>query len=291
MYHTSHLVVGPSSQALSRSGSERSRPRGNQAGSIAYIEVAKTASTRGRHGRSPSGNYYYDGRDGEKRYTHNAAGSTYSNSSYGSRSHSKVRHSRSPSCDSCDSFEESGHGAHSQAVGLYNRKRTVDEEKEELNAKLRNMELELQKLNMDTEKRKQDEEKRRKEIENARLDKLRVEEIERKVSEKLMMQRKKEEEAAKEQERKEAAEKARIKEEAEKILKERYEAEEAKKKAEEAEKVKIQAIIDAERQKYEALNKGRRTYTKFSKVHLCKEALDERSIAYTEEVSVDPISL
>lgn len=50
-------------------------------------------------------------------------------------------------------------------------------------------------------------------------------------------------------------------------------------------KAKIQAIIDQDGPKCEAINRRKRTYTKFSKTHLCKEALDEKNIAYTEKVN------
>lgn len=263
-YHSSHLVVGASSKALSRSNSDR---QGNRK-ALAYVEVAK--SGRGRPGRAPSvgAGYYYEG---GKRYP--VAGSDYSNSSYQSRnhsrSHSRARHSRSPSCNSCDSLDDHHHDQY--AVAPY-RKGEND-----LSEQLRKVQLQLEAVHAESDKRKKEEE-------HAKLEKLRNEEIERKVAEQLQLQRKKEADAAAEAKRKADAERARIQAEAQKLLQEREAAEKAKKAAEEAEKQKIQAIIDQERQKYEAMNRGRRTYTKFSKVHLCKEALDERNIAYTEEV-------
>lgn len=58
-------------------------------------------------------------------------------------------------------------------------------------------------------------------------------------------------------------------------------------------KSKMQTLTDHKRAKYEIMNQKRRTYTRFSKIHLCKEALDEQKIAYTEKVSypyITPIS-
>lgn len=273
-YHSSHLNVGASSKALSRSNSERSRPT-----RPVYVEVAKNASSRGRHGRAESvgTNYYYD-EAGRKR-----AGSAYSNSSYGSRGHSrsqsKARHSRSSSRGSFDSLDDRYHGEYEGAVAPYRGK---GHSEEDLSLQLRKVQLQLDQVHAETNQRKKEEE-------NAKLEKLRTEEIERLVSEKLQLQRRKEVEAAAAAKKKEDDEKARIKAEAEKLLAERLAAEKAKKDAEDADKARIQAIVDQERAKYEAMNRGRRTYTKFSKVHLCKEALDERKISYTEEVSPDDI--
>lgn len=149
---------------------------------------------------------------------------------------------------------------------------------ENLSEQLRKVQMQLDQVHAEADKQK-------KEKEIATLEKLRTEEIERKVTEQLQLQRKKEADIAAAEKKKASEERARIEAEAHKILEERAAKAEAKKVAEEAEKAKIQAIIDQERAKYEAMHQGRRTYTKFSKVHLCKEALDERGIAYTEEVS------
>ncbi|KAL0633723.1 hypothetical protein Q9L58_007392 [Maublancomyces gigas] len=266
--HASHLVVSSAgAQNLSRSNSERNRPP-------VYVSVA--AEGRGRHGRSTSvgPQYYYD--DAGKKHAY--AGSVYSNSSFGSRGHSrsqsKARHSRSPSCGSCDSFEDHHHSnnQYSGAMAPYNPK------KEDLSEQLRRVQLQLEQVHAETDKRKKEEE-------NVKLEKLRTEEIERKVTEQLLLQRKKEADAAAAAKKKADDERARIEAEAQKLLDARAAKEKAAKEAEEADKKRIQAIIDQERAKYEALSQGRRTYTKFSKVHLCKEALDERNIAYTEEVS------
>lgn len=271
--HASHLVVSSASaQNLSRSNSERNRPP-------VYVSVA--AEGRGRHGRSTSvgPQYYYD----EAGKKHAYAGSVYSNSSFGSRGHSrsqsKARHSRSPSCGSCDSFEDHHHNnQYSGAMAPYNPKA----QKEDLSEQLRRVQLQLEQVHAESDKRKKAEE-------DAKLEKLRTEEIERKVAEQLQLQRKKEADAAAAAKKKADDERAKIEAEAMKILDARAAQQKAAKEAEEAEKKKIQTIIDQERAKYEALSQGRRTYTKFSKVHLCKEALDERNIAYTEEVSFNHI--
>lgn len=148
---------------------------------------------------------------------------------------------------------------------------------EDLSVQLRKVQQQLEQVHLEADKRKKEEE-------DAKLEKLRIDEIERKVSEQLQLQRKKEAEAAAAQRKKEAEEKARIQAEAQRILEERAKEEQARKDAEEARKKEIQAAVELERAKFEAMNRGRRTYTKFSKVHLCKEALDERKISYTEEV-------
>ena len=59
---------------------------------------------------------------------------------------------------------------------------------------------------------------------------------------------------------------------------------EAARQAKAAEDAKIAAAVAAEREKYTAAQQGKKTYTRFSKVHLCKEALEERDIPFTEEV-------
>lgn len=267
--HSSHLVVA-NNQKLTRSNSERSRTR------PVYVEVA--AEGRGRHGRSPSaGAQYYHDKAGKK---HAYPGSAYSTSSYGSRgnsrSHSKARHSRSPSCASCDSFEDHHHDQY--AVGPYRPK----PHEEDLSEQLRKVQMQLEQVHADADKRKKEEE-------TIKLEKLRTEEIERKVNEQLVRQRKIETDAIVAKKKKEDEEEARIKAKAQKLLEEMAAKAKAEKDAKDAESAKIAAIVAEERAKYEALSQGRRTYTKFSKVHLCKEALDERNIAYTEEVSFNNI--
>jgi hypothetical protein len=134
--------------------------------------------------------------------------------------------------------------------------------------------------------------KKRKEDEAARLEKERTAEIERKVTEQLEKQRKKEAEKAAAEKKRVEAEKARIAEEARKLLEAQQAAERRRKEEEEKKKKEIQDIIDKERQKFEAERRGmmvaapqpRKTYTKFSKVHLCREALEERQISFTDEV-------
>ncbi|RPB10837.1 hypothetical protein P167DRAFT_554331 [Morchella conica CCBAS932] len=281
MYHTSHLSIvshGAGSQALSRSASERSRR---------YVDVAKTGSTRGRQ-RSPSVSYYYDGRDGGKKYTRDAPGSTYSNSSYGSRSHSRARHSRSPSCDSCGSGCEGEHHTTSQVV-VHSAANSLAEE-------VRKLQLQLEEVKLEKERkhREEEENKSREIVVQARVretmaeqkqrehqERLRETEIERKVSEKLAAKTREEQEAR----AREAAENAKIAAAAEKLLRDRTAAEEKKKAEEAAAEEKMRLIVEERIKKMQPPPQPapRLTYTKFSKVHLCKEALDERNIGYTEE--------
>ncbi|RPA96994.1 hypothetical protein L873DRAFT_1829217 [Choiromyces venosus 120613-1] len=268
-YHNSpHL--GINQRGMARSNSERSRTRPS-----VYVEVAKT--TRGRHGRSPSEgtSYYYSATK-----SYRGEGSTYSNSSYGSqthsRSHSKVggRHSRSPSCDSCESFEAAGYevGLHHGPDGHHHNKELAT-----LTKHLQNVELQLKQVKAESESKKQAEE-------NARIEKLRTEEIERKVAEKLHLQRKQEIEAMEKRRRQEEEERKRIEDAAKRLLQEKERAareqEEEKRRKNEEMEAAINARLIAMTPQQPA---PRRTYTKFSKVHLCKEALDERQISYTEE--------
>lgn len=298
MYHTSHLIVGAGSQALSRSASERSRRRAPDD----YINVAKSGA-RGRSGRSPSVSYYYD-REVGKEYTRGAAGSTYSNSSYGSRSCSRVRHSRSPSCGSCGSGCEEDHSltTRSGAVVIHTANSRGDNQ---LAEEVRKLQLQLEEVRLEKERRlKEEEEHKSREIvvqarvretmaeqkEREQQERFRNSEIERKVAEQLAAKTR-EMEAKKAAE---AAERAKITQEAERLLRERKAAEDKKKAEEAANEEKVRLIIEERIKKMQPppppqQPAARLTYTKFSKVHLCKEALDERSIGYTEEVRRDPI--
>jgi len=117
----------------------------------------------------------------------------------------------------------------------------------------------------------------------AELEKQRNAEIERKVREQLEVAKAREAEKERREREAQEAEKARIAAAAKKLLDEQQAAAAAAKAAEDLEKAKIQAIIDAERSKYTAAQQGKKTYTRFSKAHLVKEALEERGIPYTEE--------
>ncbi|KAG0133577.1 hypothetical protein HOY82DRAFT_260537 [Tuber indicum] len=268
-YSGGHLAIGQ--QGVSRSNSERSRNR------HVYVEVARSG-TRGRRSPSQGTGYYYN----SKVYKE---GSTYSNSSYGSqthsRSHSKVRgrHSRSSSCDSCDSADPTGYevGFHGPDGHHHNK------ELASLTKHLRNVELQLEKVRAESESKKQAEE-------NARLEKLRTEEIERKVSEKMMLQRKHEVEAAERKKRQEEEERRRIDDAAKRLLEEKERAAREREQEEKRKKEEIDARVRAglmamqpQPLPQQPQQPARRTYTKFSKIHLCKEALDERQISYTEE--------
>ncbi|KAL7274161.1 hypothetical protein RUND412_002942 [Rhizina undulata] len=263
-----HLSVAGSS-SLARSNSERSRPP-------VYVEVA---GSRGRNGpgRGAGGpSYYYDTvpRNQGKMYIEGGSGwggSACSGSSFESRSRSRSRRraSRSPSLESYDSR---GEEYPSNAVG-YPRVSREDH----LSKQLAEVKAQLAQVH-------EAEEKRRLEAEAAKMEKLRNEEIERKVAEQLELRKRKEVEEAAALAKKEEDEKKRIEHAARKLLEEQAKAAADKKAAEEAERARIQAMIDAADKQKTANEKGKKTYTKFSKVHLCKEALDERGIEYTEEV-------
>ncbi|PWW77018.1 hypothetical protein C7212DRAFT_21464, partial [Tuber magnatum] len=273
-HYPAHLAIGH--QGMARSNSERSRNR-----PPVYVEVAKSAT---RSGGSPSetSQYYYS-----KTYRE---GSTYSNSSYGgsqthSRSHSKVRgrHSRSPSCDSCDSFEATGY-----EVGLHHGPDAHHHNKElaTITRQLQDVELQLKQVKAESESKKQAEE-------NARIEKLRTEEIERRVSEKLRLQHKQEREAQEKKKRHEEEERRKIEDAAKRLLEEKEKAARDRAAEERRRKEELEASIQARlmamgqqqqpQQQPQQHPSTRRTYTKFSKIHLCKEALDERQISYTEE--------
>ncbi|KAG0640090.1 hypothetical protein HOY80DRAFT_34766 [Tuber brumale] len=268
-----HLTTGQ--PGVSRSNSERSRNR-----PPVYVEVARTTA-RGRRSPSRGGtDYYYS----NKVYKE---GSTYSNSSYGSqthsRSHSKVRgrHSRSPSCDSCDSFEPTGYevGLHHGPDGHHHNKELAT-----LTKHLQDVQLQLKQVKAESESKKQAEE-------NARIEKLRTEEIERKVTEKMQLQKKQEQEAADRKKRQAEEERRRIEDAAKRLLEEKEKAAREKEQEEKRKKEEIDARVRAglmamqpQPPPQQPQQPARRTYTKFSKIHLCKEALDERQISYTEEV-------
>jgi len=263
---------GYGGKSLSRSNSERGRDRG-------HIVVE---GRRGGHSRSRSEKVYYDAPPRNKKYYIDDDGySEYSNSSYGggdsrghSRSHSRhQRHSRTPSCASGDSAYDDRY-----AVGVYNPGRPSRQE-EELTEKLKEVQKQLERVQVDAEKKRMQDEQQR-------LEKLRSQEIERKVQEQLQIQKKKEEEKARRDKEAFEAEKKRIADAAKKLLDEQAAAAAKAREEEERKKREIQAIVDAERAKYAAASSGKKTYTRFSKTHLCKEALEERGIPFTEEVSL-----
>jgi len=226
----------------------------------------------GRRSRRQSRGKYYEPK--KKYYIDDDAYSNYSTSSYGgdsrepSRSHSRHRrnHSRTPSRESDDSYDER------YGITRYRPSR----QEEELTSKLKEVQRQLERVQVDAEKK-------RLEDEQVKMEKLRNQEIEKKVAEQLIVQKKKEEDKARAEKEALEKEKKRIAEAAKKLLDEQAAAAAAKKAADVAKKAEIQAIIDQERQKYTAAQSGKKTYTRFSKTHLCKEALEERSIPFTEE--------
>ncbi|KAF8417450.1 hypothetical protein EV426DRAFT_362416 [Tirmania nivea] len=153
----------------------------------------------------------------------------------------------------------------------------ISPEQEELNKKIAELQLELKKSKEESEKI----EKTKAEVEAQRKKEAELKEAVKKEIDARAAAEKKAAEAA-------AAEQARIQEQARKLL----EAQEAAKKAaaekEKEEKAKLEKLVEerlaAENQKNQAvmLDLRKPTHTKFSKTHLCKEALDERKISYTE---------
>lgn len=254
--------------ALNRSGSERGRRN-----------VGQVVDPRRALSRPRSERMYDPVMRREKYYIESDAVSLYSTSSYGgpgdSRDHSRDRrrraHSRTPSCGSDDSYD----GRY--AVGMYNR---PSRQEEELTEKLKEVQKQLEKVQVDAEKKRMQDEQ-------ARLEKLRAQEIERKVQEQLQIQKHKEEEKKRKEEERLQAEKKRIADAAKQLLEQQAAAAAAAKAAKEKEEAHLKAKIDAalqeERSKYNAAQSGKKTYTRFSKTHLCKEALEERGIPFTEE--------
>lgn len=257
--------LAPSGGHPHRSNSERGR-----------VMVESSGRSRSRHSRSQSGKLYYQ--EPKKTYyiDDHDGDSAYSGSSYGgdsrdhSRSHSRHRgsHSRASSCASNESYDSR------YAVQTYHR---PSRQEEELTSKLKEIQKQLEKVQVDADKKKLNDQQ-------ARQEKLRNEEIERKVQEQIKIQRQKDEDAARAQAAAIEAEKKRITEAAKKLLEEQAAAAAAKKAEEDKRQAEIQAIVDKERAKYNEAQQGKKTYTRFSKVHLCKEALEERNIPFTEEL-------
>ncbi|KAF8542122.1 hypothetical protein BDD12DRAFT_803206 [Trichophaea hybrida] len=268
--HRYLAVGGYGGKSLSRSNSERGRDRG-------HIVVE---GRRGGHSRSRSEKIYYDAEPRKKQYYIDDDGySIGSGSSYGGDSRDRSRpasrhhrHSRTPSCASGDSAYDDRY-----SVGVYNGGGRPSRQEEELTEKLKEVQKQLERVQVDAEKKRMQDEQQR-------LEKLRSQEIERKVQEQLLIQKKRDEEKAKKEKEQFEAEKRRIAEAAKKLLDEQAAAAAKAKEEDERKKREIQAIVDAERAKYAAASSGKKTYTRFSKTHLCKEALEERGIPFTEEV-------
>ena len=262
---------GYSSKPLGRSLSERGRDRGQ-----ALVEAPR------RRSRARSGGIYPDPPPHpRKKYYIDDDGYSHSGSSYGgagdSRDHSRDQsrhrhynaHSRTPSCGSTDSRYDDRY-----ALAYPQRPSKMEEE---LTGKLKEVQRQLERVQVDAEKKRMLDEQQR-------LERQREVEIERKVKEQMQLEKRKEAERAKKEKDALEAEKRRIAEAAKKLLEEQAAAVKKQKEEEDRKKAEIKAIVEAERQKYAAASSGKKTYTRFSKTHLCKEALEERNIPFTEEV-------
>lgn len=253
--------LNPGGYGVHRSNSERRR--GN-------ISVEQP-----RRGRSQSftRKVYYDD-DGY---------SAYSGSSYGSREPSRSRsrsrhavtHHRSPSFGS-EYNSEDGYGEYEITRRVAQR---PSPHEEELARQLEAVQLQLEKVQEGEKKRQMEEEQRR-------LERLRNEEIERKVDEQIARRKREDEEKARAEAAAMEAERQKIEKAARELLEEQARMAAAAKAAEAAEAAKIAAIVEDTKKKILSAQEGKKTFTRFSKIHLCREALDERKIPYTEDVSV-----
>lgn len=153
----------------------------------------------------------------------------------------------------------------------------ISPEQEELNKKIEQLQLELKKS-------KEESEKIEKTKAEAEAQRKKEEELKEAVRREIEARAAAEEKAAAEA----AAQRARIEAEAKKLVEAQNAAAEAAAKKEAEEKAKLDALVAerlaAENQKNQAmmLDLRKPTHTKFSKAHLCKEALDEKRIQYTE---------
>lgn len=152
----------------------------------------------------------------------------------------------------------------------------ISPEQEELNKKIAELQLELKKSKEESEKI----EKTKAEVEAQRKKEKELKEaVKREIDARAAAEQKAKDEAA--------AEAARIKDAAQKLLEEQKAAQAARDQQIKEEEAKIEKLLEArlaENQKNQAmmLDLRKPTHTKFSKTHLCKEALDERKISYTE---------
>lgn len=318
-YHDGRLGVGRSSSTKehrrsasvhvgdSRDRRDRSRPRSYYHGTGGHGPRYEYDDNRGRTDK------VYYGRD--EFYDESA----YSGSSQGSREHSRERyggrHYRTPSAHSemGDNYYgapyPSGHAppavwgpppppqpmpGQNMALAPFNPPPhhpqqqplitpgqmvpwqvppVISPEQQELNKKIAELQLELKKS-------KEESEKLEKTKAQAEAEKKKQQDLQDAVKRELEARAAAEKAAAD----KAAAEKARIEAEAKKLLEEQRAAAEAAKKKEEDEKKKLDALVAeklAEKNNM-LLDLRKPTHTKFSKTHLCKEALDERKISYTE---------
>lgn len=153
----------------------------------------------------------------------------------------------------------------------------ISPEQAELNKKIEELQLELKKSKEESEKI----EKTKAEVEAQRKKEAELKEaVKREIDARAAAEQKAKDAAA--------AEQARIQEQARKFLEAQAAAKKAADEKEKEEKAKLEKLVEerlaAENQKNQAvmLDLRKPTHTKFSKTHLCKEALDERKISYTE---------
>lgn len=144
------------------------------------------------------------------------------------------------------------------------------------------LEQELRKLQHATE------EKKRQEAEAAYREKENAE-IQRKVQEQLVLQKQQQEEAERKAAEEAEKERQRIAAAAKKLLDDQAAAAAAEAAAKAAKEAEIEKIREEERAKFAAMQAAqpkKKTYTRFNKAHVCKEALEERNLDFVEEVSL-----
>ena len=157
----------------------------------------------------------------------------------------------------------------------------ISPEQAELNKKIQELQQELKKSKEESEKI----EKTKAEVEAQRKKEAELKEaVKREIDARAAAEQKAKDVAA--------AEQARIQEQARKLLEAQEAARKAADEMEKEEKAKLEKLVEErlaqDYQKNQAvmLDLRKPTHTKFSKTHLCKEALDERKISYTEHVSL-----
>lgn len=152
----------------------------------------------------------------------------------------------------------------------------VNPETEELNKKIAELQSKIKSSEEESkriQKQKEQEEEAKKKTQELKA-----------LVEKELEARRMAEQKAKEAE---AAKKREVEEEARKLLEQQEEKLKQEKQKALEENAKIEAAVNARLGVDEKMKLDLRkpTHTKFSKIHLCKEALDEKGISYTESVS------
>ncbi|KAI5780544.1 hypothetical protein EDC01DRAFT_723447 [Geopyxis carbonaria] len=281
----SPLVVNASPAPSVVPSRASSRPRGMSHGHSEYMVAG------GLHrSQSDRGRILVEDRGRRNKTYHEDDYSAYKSREHSrpprSRSRRRRDHSRTPSWASGASGEsyDDRESRDSRGGGLVkynnnnnnNNNNKPSRQEEELNKKLKLVQEQLEKVQVDAERKRLEEQQKAVEAQ-------RNAEIERKVQEQLKLaEHQKIEKERKDREALEA-ERARIATAARKLLEEQAAAAAAAAAAKKAEEDKIAAIIEGERRKYASAQQGKTTYTRFSKVHLCKEALEERKIPFSEE--------